>query len=157
MKFCVNNENAFDERQAIERGRAFKSAYFVLVIMMLVCYLVNSMTKDALGGVIFDEYNIMYLPVWISGCVFTATAISRDAYMSFKQKSSIWIPAVYGIGGIIFLFGAVWELIFESDKFSDKIELIQNSLSPILFGVSAITVSIIWIAKYVRDKSLNNE
>lgn len=76
----------YDERQVIARGKAFKYAYFSILIYYLIycCILIYiddkwlQMTCTALG-------------MFISVTVFAVSAIWNDAYVSFQEKSGSYL------------------------------------------------------------------
>ena len=70
----------FDERQELARGRAFKRAFFTLIIALAVygaSDLILGRWCDALAGVM--------LCICAAMVVFAATCIQHDAYLSLKE------------------------------------------------------------------------
>lgn len=104
------SKNAFDERQQLECGKAFRNAFFAMFGALLICGLINSI----LDKPIFDYFAMMLIPIWISVSVFLTTVIKTNAIDGMNQSGG-WnlISVVWGIAGAFVLAASVIKLTQE--------------------------------------------
>lgn len=90
---CRMKEDAYDERQLLARGQAYRNAFFTLLAYVVV------------AGVLNDLANIHVLMsfagMWIGACisigVFAISCILKDAYMNLYENTK----------GVIMMFSLV--------------------------------------------------
>lgn len=145
MKFF--NDDQFDERQQFERGKAFRNAYFSLILSLLVIYFVNSVMEKN----IFDIHSVIVVPTWISLGVFCCTAIWKDAYESYKNSCGYFVPAIFGICGLLLLVISIKEA-FDGDSYLNNMEFINSQLRSISQGIISLIIFAVSIAKQRIDK-----
>ena len=145
MKFF--NDDQFDERQQFERGKAFRNAYFSLILSLLVIYFVNSVMEKS----IFDIHSVIVVPTWISLGVFCCTAIWKDAYESYKNSCGYFVPAIFGICGLLLLVISIKEA-FDGDSYLNNMEFINSQLRSISQGIISLIIFAVSIAKQRIDK-----
>ena len=86
-------KHEYDERQKAAQGKAYKQAYYTLLI-----YLVLYGLFDLYTGIRWcDLYTGAFIGVCLSVLVFALVCIREDAYISFREKSR----SVYLILGLI--------------------------------------------------------
>ena len=86
-------KGAYDERQMLARGEAYKYAFFTLMIGVVVVCLLNDIAKIPF----FMSIGGMYIIVCISLGVFATICIVKDAYMSLYENAK----------GVCMLFGVI--------------------------------------------------
>lgn len=91
--FCKCKEKAYDERQLLARGQAYKAGFFTLMIYIVIVVFLDE---------IFDihflmSFGGMWLGVCISISVFAIVCILKDAYMSLQENAK----------GILMVFGGI--------------------------------------------------
>ena len=139
MKFCNSN---FDEKQILERGKAYKIAYFTLVFAVFVAGLICSY--------IFDDMTIGYvsaiviiLSVGIFGCV----AIKNDAFEGvIKQSKSLIV--LYTATPVIFIF-LIGKTLVRTEAFNREIisELIMYSTVALM----ELVIGVFWFVKRKKE------
>ena len=142
MKFCNSN---FDEKQILERGKAYKIAYFTLVFAVFVAGLVCSY--------IFDDMTIGYvsaiviiLSVGIFGCV----AIKNDAFEGVIKQSK-GIIVLYTSTAALFII-MIHKTLVKAETFNREIisELIMYSTVALM----ELIIGVFWFVKRKKeDKS----
>ncbi len=142
MKFCNSN---FDEKQILERGKAYKIAYFTLLFAVFVAGLVCSY--------IFDDMTIGYvsaiviiLSVGIFGCV----AIKNDAFEGVIKQSK-GIIVLYTSTAALFII-MIHKTLVKAETFNREIisELIMYSTVALM----ELIIGVFWFVKRKKeDKS----
>lgn len=142
MKFCNSN---FDEKQILERGKAYKIAYFTLVFAVFVAGLICSY--------IFDDMTIGYvsaiviiLSVGIFGCV----AIKNDAFEGVIKQSK-GIIVLYTSTAALFII-MIHKTLVKAETFNREIisELIMYSTVALM----ELIIGVFWFVKRKKeDKS----
>ena len=85
-------QGAFDERQLLARGVAYKYAFFTLMIGMMIISLMELM-----GVTLFMSFAGVWIVVCISIAVFATVCIMKDAYMSLYEN----------VKGVVIMFAAI--------------------------------------------------
>lgn len=142
MKFCNSN---FDEKQILERGKAYKIAYFTLLFAVFVAGLICSY--------IFDDMTIGYvsaiviiLSVGIFGCV----AIKNDAFEGVIKQSK-GIIVLYTSTAALFII-MIHKTLVKAETFNREIisELIMYST----IALMDLIIGVFWFVKRKKeDKS----
>ena len=143
----IFNDDQFDERQQFERGKAFRNAYLSLIVSLLTIFFINSVMEKN----IFDVSSIITVPIWISLGVFCCTAICKDAYESYKNSCGHFVPAIFGICGLLLLIISIKEA-FDSDSYPSNMEFINSQLRSISQGIISLIIFAVSIAKQRIDK-----
>ena len=77
IKRKKNTYTEYDERQVLARGKAYKSAFFVLIGYIIVCALVNVLEIN------WAELSVqMFIGLFFSTAVFVGISIFNDAYFT---------------------------------------------------------------------------
>lgn len=139
MKFCNSN---FDEKQILERGKAYKIAYFTLLFAVFVAGLICSN--------IFDDMTIGYvsaiviiLSVGILGCV----AIKNDAFEGVIKQSK-GIIVLYTSTAALFII-MIHKTLVKAETFNREIisELIMYSTVALM----ELIIGVFWFVKRKKE------
>ena len=139
MKFCNSN---FDEKQILERGKAYKIAYFTLSFAVFVAGLICSY--------IFDDMTIGYvsaiviiLSVGIFGCV----AIKNDAFEGVIKQSK-GIIVLYTSTAALFII-MIHKTLVKAETFNREIisELIMYSTVALM----ELIIGVFWFVKRKKE------
>ena len=77
IKRKKNTYTEYDERQVLARGKAYKSAFFVLIGYIIACALVNVLEIN------WAELSVqMFIGLFLSTAVFVGISIFNDAYFT---------------------------------------------------------------------------
>lgn len=75
-------ENSFDERQELARGKAYKAAFWVLILYICITSLLNAVFEFNWS----DNFTWAMIGICLSASVFAVNCILNDAYLSLKEK-----------------------------------------------------------------------
>lgn len=78
----ILGENNFDERQELARGKAYKAAFWVLVLYLCITNLLNAVFEFNWS----DNFTGAMIGICLSFSVFAVNCILNDAYLSLKEK-----------------------------------------------------------------------
>lgn len=88
------NKNEYDERQKALRGKAYKTAYFVLMVYLIV----NSLITKAFELKWAETITESLLGIFISVLVFAIICIKNDAYVSLSEKPATYLSLFSAVG-----------------------------------------------------------
>jgi hypothetical protein len=83
----IRLKSAYDERQKLARGKAFRATYF-----MLIFYLIGNQIINRLGVVWSTSGTGILIGILLSVAVFIIMCVLNDAYLSLSKKP----PYFYG-------------------------------------------------------------
>ncbi len=133
-------EDVYDERQILERGRAFRNGYISLFLSMLVCYFVKNYEVKPL----VDDFSAMVMCFWLSIVVISVTMIVRNAYDGIHEGRNAVIVSIMGALG---LFALIVEII---KGFCGSFDF-YSSTSTIFISVSLFVIFTVYRVKRWRD------
>ena len=106
----------YDERQQVERGKAFTVAYAVIMIYLAVWFLGKGM-----GLGYCDSASSVLLGVLLSVGVFAGYSIFHDAYFRTSDRPKAWIGCI-GVVGLINLVSGVIHMVRGKDIYEKLLE-----------------------------------
>lgn len=131
----------FDEKQLLDRGKAYRNGLLAAFISMILYLILNEETAD-----IIDTYHCIMICIWITLSVTLITMIVKNAYDGVTEKPGIIFFAVFGICGII-ITACVTIMSMIS------METIYSKISQLFSGICMILTSIIyWIVFFLNSK-----
>lgn len=99
-----NTRQDFDERQLLERGKAFRNAFFTALFDVLILYALNEFA----GLKFIDPEFICYFLIWTSAAVFLHTAIRHDAFETPNDMGEgRMLVIIWGVCGAFLLLSTV--------------------------------------------------
>ncbi len=109
-------KGAYDERQMLARGVAYKYAFFTLMIGMVII----SLLGEVAGIKLFMSMAGVWIVVCISLAVFATICIMKDAYMSLYEN----------VKGVVIMFSAVAliNIAVGISNFVDGVPLVENGV-----------------------------
>ncbi len=94
----------FDERQLLERGKAFRNAFYTALFDVLILYALNEFA----GLKFIDPEFICYFLIWTSVAVFLHTAIWYDAFEAPNDTGEgRMVVIIWGVCGAFLLLSTV--------------------------------------------------
>lgn len=141
---CANAQ--FDERQVAARGKAYRCAFFTLLLYLLAWGLFELAT----GMRLWDTYTGCFIGVFLSVTVFAVVAILNDAYFAVNEK-----PATYlGISALVTVLNlgtGIWNLIDGDEPVIENGVLTYHSVNFLVGGMFLIILIVtavhIWQGK----------
>lgn len=144
--FKCNQQDQYDERQLLARGKAYKAGFFILIIYVTI------------AGILADLCGIRLLlsfgGIWIGVCFaifcFAAVCIWEDAYMSLQEN-------VKGIN-MMFLAVGLLNLINGIMTIRDKTPFIENDsisyhYTNLIVAILFLSLTLLFNLKLLYDKS----
>ena len=133
----------YDERQAIERGKAFRNGYISLALAMFVCLFVRECCEwDPV-----DNYSMFLLCLWVSLAVVSVTLIVKNAYDGIyegRNAATVWIM---GVAGVICL---IYETVSGvKGKFS-----FYHDIGALFSGICLVLIFVVYMVKRSTDRKL---
>ncbi|MGN0471122.1 MAG: hypothetical protein ACI4GV_09445 [Acutalibacteraceae bacterium] len=145
-----NNEN-FDERQQIERGKAFQWAFITsFILLALFCIIENTFEICK-----FSTFFIFITTFWISFSVFGTKVILNDAFYGIKEKTSRVIFIIFGIVGFFMLVVDVIEILNGESLVTGN--QLNDIVAMMIESVAMIEMFIVSEVKRIKDKKLAEE
>ncbi|MBQ4058450.1 MAG: hypothetical protein IJD40_05915 [Lachnospiraceae bacterium] len=98
IEWNCNKENAYDERQLMARGEAYKYAFFTILLSVIIA----SVLDEVLGFSLLMSFAGMGFIICLSIAVFATICIVKDAYMSLYEnvKGIVITFAIIGISNV---------------------------------------------------------
>ncbi len=146
IKKKKNTYTEYDERQVLARGKAYKSAFLVLVGYIIVCALVNVLEIN------WAELSVqMFIGLFLSTAVFVGVSIFNDAYFtSNKSRKSLLGPLAFVVGAECF------GIDFGNKTFVTN-GIANLDIIPIIVMIWAISIFVMVVIKTIIDKKAVEE
>lgn len=146
IKKKKNTYTEYDERQVLARGKAYKSAFFVLIGYIIACALVNVLEIN------WAELSVqMFIGLFLSTAVFVGVSIFNDAYFtSNKSRKSLLGPLAFVVGAECF------GIDFGNKTFVTN-GIANLDIIPIITMIWAISIFVMVVIKTIIDKKAVEE
>ncbi len=146
--------NDFDERQKIERGKAFQYAFLTGVFILLIIDFLDCVLEVCR----FDTHSIFMITFWISSAVFFSISILKDSFSTAgNEKASKIILMFYLLAGCLMLIILIREIISEAEMVDEisNFFIRSGSLNPhissMVCSLSMLEISVVGIIKNFKD------
>ncbi len=144
-------KGAYDERQLLARGVAYKYAFFTLMIGMVIIALM----EEIAGIRLFMSMTGVWIMVCISLAVFATICIMKDAYMSLYEN----------VKGVVIMFSAVGilNIAIGIGNIVDGTSLIENGVlsvrcTNLIVGLLFIYILPVFIGRVIyNNKQLEED
>ena len=144
-------KGAYDERQLLARGVAYKYAFFTLMIGMVIIALM----EEIAGIRLFMSMTGVWIMVCISLAVFATICILKDAYMSLYEN----------VKGVVIMFSAValLNLVIGVSNIVEGASLIENGVlsvrcTNLIVGLLFIYILPVFIGRVIyNNKQLEED
>ena len=142
------SEPKYDERQQLLRSRAYRSAFWVLVIYLCANGVYNLIAEAAWA----DAMTSSFIGVCLAITVFIVICINRDAYFPVNQRSRFYFGLFVFIM-LINLVTGVLRLLNESDSFFTDGMINYNVIPFVVFAM----FSVILISLLIRRQAAKSQ
>lgn len=142
-----NNQN-FDERQQIERGKAFQWSFCAAIILLALFY----MLEDLFELCQFSTYFIFITTFWISFSVFNTKVILNDAFLGIKETSGRGLFIVYGVVGLFMLAVNIFLIINDGSLLTGN--NLNDTVAIMIISISMLEMFAVSEVKCIKDKKL---
>ncbi|MDD6490044.1 MAG: hypothetical protein PUG48_09590 [Clostridia bacterium] len=141
----------FDERQQIERGKAFQWAFLTSFILLVLFYMIEDLFEICK----FSTYFMLITTFWISFSVFGTKVILNDAFYGIKEKTSRMIFIIFGIAGLFMLVVDIIEILNGESLVTGN--QLNDIVAIMIESVAMIEMFIVSEVKRIKDKKLAEE
>lgn len=131
----------YDERQAIERGKAFRNGYISMFATMLFCYL----EKDCFRWNLLDDFSMLNFCTWVPLSVVSVTLILRNAYDGINEGYNVFGVWCMGLTGVFMLFVV-------ADSVATGNFTVYHNSGFIFLGSGMIIIAAVYIVKRSIDR-----
>lgn len=144
-------ETAFDERQLLARGQAYKYAFFTLMAYVAIAGLLN----EASNVSFLMSFGGMWIGVCIAIGVFAITCILKDAYMNLYENAK----------GVIMMFSVIGlvDVALGLRVFLHKGSLLENGVvsldsTNLVVGILVLVIVVVFIGRVIyNNKQLEED
>ncbi len=135
-------DKGYDERQALERGKAFQIGYCTLAIFIVLCFALNE------AGIHWaSNFSQMLIGLWGSVLIITIRLIVTNAYDGIREGNFRILSIMFCLGGI----SIVGHIIL---KIADSQATIYNGIGELVVGVGALMIGTVYWVNYLHNKKL---
>lgn len=139
MKQC---DKGFDERQTLERGKAFQIGYCTLALFIILCFALNE--ADIHWASSFSQ---MLIGLWSSILVITVRLIVTNAYDGIREGHFRILAIMFCLGGISIAGHII-------SKMADSQATIYDGIGELVVGAGAMTIGVVYWVNYLHNKRL---
>lgn len=143
-------KGAYDERQLLARGVAYKYAFFTLLIGMVIIALM----EEIAGIRLFMSMAGVWVMVCISLAVFATICILKDAYMSLYEN----------VKGVVIMFSAIGilNIAIGIGNIVDGTPLVENGVlsvgcTNLIVGLLFVYILPVFIGRVIYNKQLEED
>lgn len=140
----------YDERQLAVQGRAYKSAFFTMLILTLSSGVFAQMT----GLHVIEPFPCAALCMWPSLCVFATCCIAGDAYVALRARRKTLI-LLFGFCSLVYLFIGAYEAIWGEGLVSGG--MLNLNVVHLITGASCLYIAGALSVKALIDRRREEE
>lgn len=141
----MNEKKNYDERQILERGKAFRNGYLVLFLMIAVLLLLSE-GMDIIPPM--DNYTFAMLSLWPSMLVCFITLIIKDAYDGISRSPGRVAASVFGLSGTVLLVVSILDITKGVAMWPLNEETVH-----LVVGISCLMICIVyWVKWWCNEK-----
>lgn len=147
MTTMTKKNNKFDEKQILDRGKAFKIGFLASMITPAISYLIQDFIE-----INIDDYTTLLFMIWVPLTVCFISLILLNAYEGLQSSGGGKIfCTIFGFAGI---FPVIFVLIDVLSGFNSFYQngTITGSVGELFMGSCMIIISIVYWIKYLIDK-----
>ncbi len=142
----------FDERQIIDRGKAFQIGFIVALVSIALVFLAT----DAFEFKI-DTFTSFIVTIWTPMTACFIMLIAKDAYEGINQTGGRIIISVLGFCGVFMLISKIILLLTNRSYFIEN-GIITENIGHIFQGLCMTVIFIVyWVKQYINKKNYPDE
>lgn len=148
----MRNKNGYDEKQVMDRGFAFKYAFYTSMLMLLFMYMLVSVF-----GIRINAHVGFIICWWIPVFVCFIIMIVRDAFDSIYCGKGNIVLTIIGFAGLILLVSTAINVIGGKEPMFEN-GGITNSFSNLLSGACMVIICIAyWTRQFANRKKYRDD
>lgn len=148
----MKENNNYDEKQIIDRGKAFQYGFIAAMLTTCGVYFYT----DALEFKM-DSYAAFLIRLWIPITITFIALIVKDAYDGVNSTPGRIVFTIFGMAGLFLVGVSFMRIVSGKEAFLDSGTLTE--VAGIIFsGICMIIVSIIyWVKQYLNSRKFIEE
>lgn len=140
------NKTEYDEKQLLDRGRAYRYAFLTAMFTDIALFLVNGVLEVPIA---MDA--VFFIAFWIPAAVFMVAAIWWNCYEAMGEAGGRVVVMFDGIIGALILLVTVRELVTGRERFIEDGKL-GGAAGRIVAGVCCLVVFAVYWVRQARDR-----
>lgn len=146
------SKDIFDERQIIERGKAFQIGFFTAIFASLAVFLMTSVFEIRM-----EAMTIFMLQTSVPVMVCMMALILKNAYDPVNKQSGRILCTIYSLVGLFLIIFTVARVVSGKDSFVTD-GIITNECGYVILGFTMANIGIVHlIRQYLNKKQLTEE
>lgn len=142
----------FDEKQLIDRGKAFQYGFLTAIAAIILNYFLNDMIEIKIS----PSTSFMFT-LWVPLTICSIALIIKDAYDGVNSTMGMVGVSVFGFGGCFILVCSIIFLVTGKEVLIDN-GMVTESVGHILNGVCMMTIGIVyWVKQYLNKKKFSED
>lgn len=113
----------YDERQLVVRSKAYKYAFFTLMLYVILVEIIN----ELLGITLLCSFGGTWIGVCIAIAVFVVYCVMNDAYISLNENKR-GILILFGGIALLNLVVTIAGILHNEYEFIDKVQIMQDGV-----------------------------
>lgn len=142
----------FDERQMVERGKAFQIGFFTAIFLSLAVFFATSLLDIRM-----EAMTVFIIQTSLPIMVCMMTLILKNAYDPVKQRNSGILCALFSFLGLYLTVFSIGRVCLGQDSFL-KNGVVTNNAGFLVIGLAMLDTGIVYlIRRYLNKKELRDE
>lgn len=144
--------NNYDEKQLIDRGKAFQTGFLAAILTICALYFIT----DAIGFKM-SSYAAFLISLWIPLMTVFIALIIEDAYDGVNSAPGRVVLTLLGMAGLFLVGASALQIVFGKETLLDN-GVLTDSAGRIFSGICMMVICIIyWIKQYLNSKEFEEE
>lgn len=145
-------DSNFDEKQLLDRGKAFQIGFITAIIMSVLFYFL----QDGIG-IEIAAFTSFAFSLWIPVTVCSIALIIKDAYDGVNSTTGRFGITVFGAGGSYILISSIIFLATGRETLLDG-GVVTESIGHIINGICMITIcAVYWVKQHLNKRKFIDE
>lgn len=142
------NKKQYDERQYIERGKSFQTAFVSEIIINIIIYILSEFI-----GISFANGAVFLINVGVPIAIYTFSMIIKDCYDGISSIGEKMNISAIGACGLVLLFIYLPDIISGKKAFMTDSVITENAGALIISIFTLIVVLTYWVKKLLGNKN----
>lgn len=141
------SKNQYDERQLLDRGKAFRYGFFSCLAANCIMYLLNELAFDSS----ISSRLICFIPIWVSVVVFAISCIRLNAFDTLRTNKTT-VMGLWLVLGLTDTVRGIADTVKYGITHDDC-----HPLYELVMGVSLLGVAAYYIIHHSIENKHNSE
>ena len=142
----MRNKDNYDERQIIERGKAFQIGFMTAIVLSLVTFLVTGLFDIRISAM-----TVFGIQTTIPIMVCMMAMILKNAYDPMNKRVAPILCGIFSVLGLYLVLFSVGRVLLGQDSFLEG-GAVTDTSGFIVVGLSMIGTGIVYLIRKRRNK-----